>query len=582
MYFSCAQGPFPSLFLLSNKIPGTADKQCGTTRALRADATPGTRTASLTGASSLFYYCPIDIVGARLEQGEQHLADRIGQSVGNYRLRHLLGQGGFAEVYVGEHIHLGTQAAVKLLHTPLASTGEIDTFRQEARTIARLIHPHIVRVLDFGIDAGLPYLVLDYAPGGSLRERHPSGTQVPLATVVTYVQQIAQALQYAHDQKVIHRDIKPQNLLIGRNGEVVLSDFGISVVSESTSRQQAQSFAGTVAYSAPEQVQEHPRPASDQYALGVVIYEWLSGHQPFTGSLGDVAAKHVMVPPPSLCDQLPDLPPDVEQAVFTALAKDPKDRFASVQAFARALEQASQTALMRSRMPEPIQEAATPPPAMPTPRSGQEAPGWTPATMSPPSLASSFTSTPLAPPITSGSVPPRPHSVALRRAIVGAILLGVFLSGGAGVFLASKLLSSTATTPTPTSPPYPVISSVSQFRPTQDQAITISGSGFGTQTAYADADSNYVRIEDVTDGHWEAGYTNGVHGTPNRVTVSVSVWTDRQIVIAGFHGAYGANQHSPVCPACVFQFSTGDTVMISVWNPQSDAGPATYTLTVAT
>ena len=279
------------------------------------------------------------------------MADRVGQQIGHYRLLRLLGRGGFAEVYLGEQVHLGTQAAVKLLHAPLASAGEIEQFRQEARTIAALIHPHIVRVLDFGLEEDMPYLVLDYAPGGSLRQRHPAGTRVPLETVVAYVQQLGQALQYAHDQKVIHRDIKPQNLLFGRHDELLLSDFGISVVAESTSRSLAQGFAGSVAYSAPEQLQEHPRLASDQYALGVVMYEWLSGRLPFTGALGEVAAKHLLAAPPSLCAQVPTLPPAVEEVVFTAMAKNPQDRFASVQALVRAFAQAS--------LAEPLQVAVT-------------------------------------------------------------------------------------------------------------------------------------------------------------------------------------------------------------------------------
>ncbi len=136
------------------------------------------------------------------------MADRVGQQLGHYRLLSLIGEGGFAEVYLGEHIHLGTQAAVKVLHARLASD-DIAQFRAEARTIARLVHPHIVRVLDFGIEEHVPYLVMDYAPNGTLRTRHPKGEQVPLASVVSYVKQIADALQYAHDEHLVHRDIKP-------------------------------------------------------------------------------------------------------------------------------------------------------------------------------------------------------------------------------------------------------------------------------------------------------------------------------------------------------------------------------------
>src|SRR2546421_11433328 len=114
------------------------------------------------------------------------MADRVGQQLGNYQLLRLLGEGGFAEVYLGEHIHLGTQAAIKVLHTRLASD-DVEKFRAEARTIARLIHPNIVRVLDFGVEGKTPFLVMDYAPNGTLRQRHAKGTQVPLAIVVSYI-----------------------------------------------------------------------------------------------------------------------------------------------------------------------------------------------------------------------------------------------------------------------------------------------------------------------------------------------------------------------------------------------------------
>src|SRR5437660_2121610 len=121
--------------------------------------------------------------------------NRIGQQFGNYRLIDLLGEGGFAEVYLAEHLHLGTQAAIKLMHTQLASD-DLEKFRNEARTIARLVHPHIVRVLDFGIENKTPFLVMDYASNGSLRKRHPKGTHLPLDTIVNYVKQVADALQY--------------------------------------------------------------------------------------------------------------------------------------------------------------------------------------------------------------------------------------------------------------------------------------------------------------------------------------------------------------------------------------------------
>ena len=270
------------------------------------------------------------------------MTDYIGQQIGNYRLIRLLGEGGFANVYLGEHLYLGSQAAMKLLHTRLAHS-DIAQFQQEGRMLANLIHPNIVRVLDFGVDDHTPYLIMDYAPGGTLRTRHPKGTRLPLSTVMQYVKQIGRALQYAHDQKCIHRDIKPENMLIGPNGNILLSDFGIALVAQSSHYQSTKDLAGTIAYMAPEQIEAHPRPASDQYSLGIVAYEWLCGDRPFRGSLTAIAMKHNLTPPPSLIEQLPSLPPAVEQVILTALAKKPEDRFASIRSFVTALEQACTT-----------------------------------------------------------------------------------------------------------------------------------------------------------------------------------------------------------------------------------------------
>jgi len=271
---------------------------------------------------------------------ERPRQDRVGQRFGNYRLSRLLGQGGFAEVYLGEHIFLDTQTAIKVLYTQLVGQ-DVEQFRQEARTVAHLEHPHIVRLLDFGVEGATPYLIMSYAPKGNMRERYPKGTRLPLEQVVFYVKQISQALQYAHERKIIHRDIKPENMLFGPDDQVVLSDFGIALVTQSSRYQQPNDMAGTIAYMAPEQIEAHPRPASDQYSLGIVIYEWLSGERPFHGSFTEIAVKHQLIAPASLCEKVPSLSVDVEQVVMTALAKDPKGRFGSMRAFATALEQAS-------------------------------------------------------------------------------------------------------------------------------------------------------------------------------------------------------------------------------------------------
>src|SRR5712692_505379 len=126
------------------------------------------------------------------------MADRVGQQLGNYRLVTLLGQGGYAEVYLGQHVRLDLQAAIKVLHTHLTEQ-EAAHFQQEAETIAKLTHPSIVRIFDFDVQEGVPFLVMDYAPNGSLRQRHPKGSTLPLPQIVSYVKQGAAALQYAHE-----------------------------------------------------------------------------------------------------------------------------------------------------------------------------------------------------------------------------------------------------------------------------------------------------------------------------------------------------------------------------------------------
>jgi peptide/nickel transport system substrate-binding protein len=271
------------------------------------------------------------------------MSDRVGQQFGNYRLVSLLGQGGYAEVYLGQHVRLTLQAAIKVLHTHLTSQ-EAEHFYQEAETIATLVHPAIVRIFDFDVQEGVPFLVMDYAPNGSLRRRHPKGSVLPLPQIVSYVKQVAAALQYAHERKFIHRDVKLENMLLGRQQEVLLSDFGLAALAHSSGSLSTQEAVGTLPYMAPEQIEGHPRAASDQYALGVVVYEWLCGARPFEGSMTEVMVQHLTMPPPPLHERVATIPREIEQVVLRVLAKDPKERYASVQDFATTLERASQLA----------------------------------------------------------------------------------------------------------------------------------------------------------------------------------------------------------------------------------------------
>lgn len=294
-------------------------------------------------------------------------SNRIGQLFGNYRLVRLLGEGGFAEVYLGEHIHLGILAAVKVLHTKFI-TREQEEFLREARTIAFLEHPSIIRILDCGVEPirGEPFLVMAYAPNGTLRQRHPKGTYLPIETIVPYVKQMASALQYAHEHRLVHRDVKPENMLLGPRSEVLLSDFGIALISSSSSSQNTATAAGTVAYMAPEQIMGKPRPASDQYALAVVTYEWLSGITPFYGSFPEMCAQHLYAPPPSLREMMPELAPEIEQTILKALAKDPQERFLTIEDFALTLEQSAQAQTSYPQIISPLVTRVLEDPATPT------------------------------------------------------------------------------------------------------------------------------------------------------------------------------------------------------------------------
>lgn len=285
------------------------------------------------------------------------MANLVGRHLGHYRLTCLLGHGGFADVYLGEQIYLRSQAAIKVLSAPLAPEAA-SSFLKEAQTLGRLAHPHIIRLLDYGVQEQTPFLVMEYASGGTLRERYPHGQRLPLPTVVGYVEQVAQALQYAHSLRLIHRDVKPANLLVRGHHEVLLSDFGIALLAHSSRSQRTEDIVGTVSYMAPEQIQGHPCTASDQYALSVIAYEWLSGTRPFSGSFVEIAAQHCQAEPPLLDAARLGIPNAVAAVVSRALAKRPEQRFESVLGFATALEQA--TGLTRRKSTSPVLAGAQP------------------------------------------------------------------------------------------------------------------------------------------------------------------------------------------------------------------------------
>lgn len=267
---------------------------------------------------------------------------QAGQQLGNYRLVRQLGSGGFAEVYLGEHRYLKRQVAIKVLQVSLAGDDkESERFLSEAQTMAALKHPHIIGCLDFGIEHHIPYIVMDYAPGGTLRDLHPEGDLVPLHTVVAYIEQVADALQYAHDQGIMHLDVKPENMLLGQSGEILLSDFGLARFTRSVSKR-VTSLIGTISYMAPEYIQRRPQVASDQYSLAMVAYEWLTGVRPFDGDDERIiAGQQLQTLPPRLSDFVPTLPAAVDEVIRASLAKKPEERYPRISEFAEALSMAA-------------------------------------------------------------------------------------------------------------------------------------------------------------------------------------------------------------------------------------------------
>lgn len=282
------------------------------------------------------------------------MAGLEGQIIGGCRIIRRLGGGGMGEVYLAEQMSLQRQVAIKLVRPELEVTvsgaSVSERFAREARAIAAMEHPHILPVYDYGEKDGLAYLVMAYAPHGSLQEALTPGNPnfrfalpVSLELTGTMLEQAAQALQHAHDRGVLHRDIKPANFLLrapDASGGIhlLLADFGLAKFA--AGGQSSALYAGTVAYSAPEQIQRQAVPASDQYGLAVMGYLLLTGRLPFTGDAAQILYQQIQVPAPSLRTHAPAIPAEVDAVILRALAKRPEERWPSVTAFAAAYREA--------------------------------------------------------------------------------------------------------------------------------------------------------------------------------------------------------------------------------------------------
>lgn len=265
--------------------------------------------------------------------------NRIGQQLGNYRLVDLLGRGALTKVYLGEHVHLNTLAAIKVLDASSSDTNFIFWFKREAGVIAKLVHPNIIRVLEFDVVQGsIAFLVVTYAPRGTFPRNYPKGSRLSSTIILPYVKRLCSALQYAHNWGAVHGDIRSEHILLGDNDEVLLDHFGSQLLKKDLSAEAR--IADMNVYRAPEQLSYRISPASDQYALGVVVYEWLCGKPPFEGNTWEIIKKMCYKSPPPLRETMPTIPLAIEQVVLKALAKDPQQRFSSIEGFANAFEHA--------------------------------------------------------------------------------------------------------------------------------------------------------------------------------------------------------------------------------------------------
>jgi serine/threonine protein kinase len=279
-----------------------------------------------------------------------------GQMLGAYRIINQVGQGGMATVYKAYQPSMDRNVAIKVLPRQLAESKEFATrFQQEARIIARLEHPHILPVFDYGESDGVTYFVMRYLEAGTLKSKMEAGP-LSLNEIDRLFTQLAEALGYAHSHGIIHRDLKPANALIDDQGNLFLTDFGIAKLLESASPRLTQTDAimGTPAYISPEQARAQTvDQRSDIYSLGIILYELVTGRVPFTADTPlAVILKHVSDPLPLPSILKPDIPESIEKVILKALAKDPDDRYANTAEFLATWKRALQDKETVRHVPE--------------------------------------------------------------------------------------------------------------------------------------------------------------------------------------------------------------------------------------
>ncbi|MGA9225367.1 MAG: Stk1 family PASTA domain-containing Ser/Thr kinase, partial [Mesobacillus sp.] len=288
----------------------------------------------------------------------------IGKRIsGRYKILDMIGGGGMANVYLAHDMILDRDVAVKMLRLDFANDEEfIRRFHREAQSATSLAHPNIVSIYDVGEEDGLYYIVMEYVDGQTLKQYIQQHAPVPVQDALDIMKQLTSAISHAHNNHIVHRDIKPHNILVDSNGTVKITDFGIAMALSATSITQTNSVLGSVHYLSPEQARGGmANKKSDIYSIGIVMFELLTGRLPFSGeSAVSIALKHLQSETPSLKRWNPQIPQSVENIVLKATAKDPFHRYDNVD----EMEDDLRTALDASRLNEgrffiPVDDEAT-------------------------------------------------------------------------------------------------------------------------------------------------------------------------------------------------------------------------------
>jgi serine/threonine protein kinase len=421
----------------------------------------------------------------------------VGQDIGRYHVIEELGHGGMATVYKAFDTRLERDVAIKLIRreavTPENLENMLKRFEREAKSLAKMTHPNIVKVHDFGEYEGSPYLVMEFVGGGTLKKQigRPWHWQEAARMLIP----IARALDYAHKSSIVHRDVKPANILVTDTGEPMLSDFGIAKILESTDEAhltQTGVGVGTPDYMAPEQWLGKVSPQTDIYSLGVVFFEMVTGTRPFIADTPiAVLLKHANDPLPRPREINPDLSEEVERVLYKALAKKPEERYPDMEAFAKALERLAVTPETSAKIKTGEETATQTAPLLP---------GDVTITQTPQAIPTPAASTRVLVPQADGSIPPTstaraapvtPHQPALPPAsttgkkktgkgstftIVGGIVGGLVICAVA-IFVIVRLAGGTPLalfnpTDTPTATRAPTHTRVATFTRVPIQAVT--------------------------------------------------------------------------------------------------------------